>query len=203
MPLQDDTDDQLYRDQHLVQFYDLENSWGPDQAYCLTLASEAQSVLDLGCGTGQFIAGLPDGLSTVGVDPATAMLDVARTRPGGHRTTWIEADARTIRLSQEFELVVLTGHAFQVFLKTADQQAVIDTIAAHLAPGGRFIFDSRNPLGEAWRTWVPEQSRRQIKHPELGLVDAWIDAYLAPDTGVVTYETHYQTDGQTGGREQH
>ena len=45
----------------------------------------------------------------------------------------------------------MTGHAFQCLLTKDDQQALCATIAAHPAPGGTFIFDSRNPAVEEWR----------------------------------------------------
>lgn len=184
--------DQLYHDADLVRFYDPENGWGPDLDYCARLAEDAASVLDLGCGTGVFLAALPAAKRRAGVDPAAAMLAIARDRPGGDRVTWIEGDARDLTLDARFDLVTLTGHAFQVFLTPEDQRAVLDTIAAHLNPGGRFIFDTRNPAAEEWRDWTPARSRRRFDHPDLGQVDAWNDVAHDPDTGVVTYETHYQ-----------
>ena len=117
-------------------------------------------VLDLGCGTGLLAAALGEGGEVFGVDPAAAMLDVARRRAGGQRVTWVEADARTVRLGRRFDLIVMTGHAFQVLLTDDDQRAVCETIAAHLVPGGTFIFDSRNPAAEEWREWTPAASRR-------------------------------------------
>ena len=143
------TADDLYNDPGLAQFYDLENGWGLDFDYCLQLADEARAVLDLGCGTGQLAASLADGRTVVGVDPAAAMLDIARHRHGGRKVTWVEADARRVRLDRRFDLVLLTGHAYQVFLSDEDQQAVLSTIAEHLAPGGRFVFDTRNPAARA------------------------------------------------------
>lgn len=194
--------DRLYTDPALVGFYDLDNGWADDMETCAQMAREATSVLDLGCGTGQFCAELvqqlPD-ITCVGVDPATAMLDVARTRPGGDRVTWIEDDARAVRLDRTFDLIVLTGHAFQVFLTEQDQAAVLQTIAAHLSPQGRFIFDSRNPLKEEWKTWGKKGSESgwQADHPEYGTVDAWSDVSQDAATGIVTYETHYRIQ-QTG-----
>lgn len=192
------TDDALYRDPDLAQFYDLENPWGPDLDYCCGLAAGAGSVLDLGCGTGQLAARLADGRHVVGVDPAAAMLDVARQRTGGESVTWVQSDARSVRLDRRFDLVLLTGHAFQVFLTDGEQRAVLSTIAAHLAPAGRFIFDTRNPAAEAWRDWTPEASGRRLEHPTLGAVEAWHDAAHDPATGVVTYRTHYRV--AAGGR---
>lgn len=189
--------DRLYHDPDLVRFYDLENRWSGDFEFCAVLAKDASSVLDLGCGTGQLAAALAnDGRRTVaGVDPAPAMLDIARARAGGTSVRWIEGDARTVRLRQRFDLVVLTGHVFQVFLSSADQLAVLCTIAAHLAPEGRFILDTRNPLAATWKRWTPMLSRRQIIDPDLGIVNAWHDAVHDPETDIVTYETHYDTVG--------
>jgi SAM-dependent methyltransferase len=106
--------------------------------------------------------------------------------------TWLEADARDVRLGRRFDLVLLTGHAFQVFLTPEDQRAVLSTIARHLGPRGRFLFDSRNPNAEAWLNWTPERSRRTLVHPQHGTVEAWNDAAHDPATGIVTYETHYR-----------
>jgi 2-polyprenyl-3-methyl-5-hydroxy-6-metoxy-1,4-benzoquinol methylase len=64
-----DGPDQLYHDPDLVQFYDLENERGSDFAFCLDLARDARSVLDLGCGTGQLAAALAQGRRVTGVDP--------------------------------------------------------------------------------------------------------------------------------------
>ncbi len=146
------------------------------------MADGCASVLDLGCGTGLFAASLTQ-CDVVGVDPAAAMLDIAARRPGGDRVQWIKGDARTVRLGRRFDLVVLTGHAFQVFLTDEDRAAVLRTIAAHLASTGRFIFDSRNPEFRQWRAWTPANSKRHVDHPALGRVLAWNDASCDPVDG--------------------
>ena len=186
--------DALFEDPALVQFYDLENGWMDDTRFCLALAAGKSSILDLGCGTGLLAAALGEGREVFGVDPAAAMLAVARRRAGGQRVTWVEADARTVRLGRRFNLIVMTGHAFQVLLTDDDQRAACETIAAHLAPGGTFIFDSRNPAVEEWREWTPEASRRTFDHPGLGHITAWNDVAYDPATEVVTYDTAYQSE---------
>lgn len=183
--------DRLFDDAAFAVFYDLENGWGADLDYCVALAAETRSVLDLGCGTGELAIALGQGRRVVGVDPATAMLEIARAKPGADCVRFIEDDARAIRLGETFDLVVMTGHAFQVFLNEHDQRAVLATIAAHLAPGGRFVFDTRNPHVREWLEWVPEHSERLIAHPQAGQVKAWNDMLHDPATGIVTYETHY------------
>ena len=186
--------DRLFEDPDLVQFYDAENGWGEDTRFCLKLAENARSVLDLGCGTGLLAAALGPGREVFGVDPASAMLEVARRREGGSAITWVAADGRTVRLGRRFDLVVMTGHAFQCLLTDADQQALCATIAAHLAPGGRFIFDSRNPDREEWREWVPERSQRVFALPGIGRVSAWNDVNHDPATGIVAYDTVYRSN---------
>lgn len=183
--------DRLFDDADLAGFYDLENGWGTDLDTCRALAADAGSVLDLGCGTGELALSLAGGRRVVGVDPATAMLDIARGKPGAAAARFVEGDARTIRLDETFDLIVMTGHAFQVFLTQADQRAVLATIAAHLSPAGRFVFDSRNPAVREWEEWVPQASGRELVHDRLGPVKAWNDMAHDPATGIVTYETHY------------
>lgn len=185
-------DDRLYIDPELVQFYDLVNEGGDDVDFCLKFTGEAKTVLDLGCGTGMLTVMLSPGRAVTGADPAAAMLDVARKRSGGDRVEWVEGDARSLRLGKSFDLVLLTGHAFQVFLTAEDQRAALDTIAAHLAPGGRFIFDTRNPAAKSWLNWGPDQSQRSVEHPLYGAVEAWNDAVCDEATGIVTYDTFYR-----------
>lgn len=186
--------DPLYTDPVLASFYDVENEWAHDSEFCFDMAEKARSVLDLGCGTGLLAVSVADGgrRRVVGVDPAPAMLAIARNREGGSEVRFIEADARTLQLGEQFDLVTLTGHAFQCFLDREDRLALLKTIAAHLSDKGRFIFDSRNPKAEEWLEWNREESERVIDHPEQGTFLAWNEASRDPATGIVTYETHYQ-----------
>lgn len=189
-------EDRLYTDAALARFYDLDNGWTEDREFCLKLARGCRSVLDLGCGTGALALRVADaGAAVVAVDPARAMLDVARAKPGAGRVRWVETDARGLDLGQRFDLIVMTGHAFQVFLTYADRAACLAGIARHLAPEGHFIFDMRNPARREWEEWRPAQSRRQFDDPVLGAVDAWNDVSWDEGAQVVTYETVYEAPG--------
>lgn len=185
-------DDPLYRDPALARFYDVANRWSRDFDYCVSLASDAASVLDLGCGTGELAVALAQSRRVTGVDPAAAMLDIARQRPGGDKATWIQADARTVRLGERFDLVLLTGHVFQVFLTKEDQAAALATIAAHLSPDGRFIFDSRNPRLRTWEGRNRHNSLHRLEHPQLGPVEAWNEPSYDEASRVLTYENGYK-----------
>jgi ubiquinone/menaquinone biosynthesis C-methylase UbiE len=185
--------DPLYTDPGFAQFYDLENGWGDDFAYCANMAKHAVTVLDLGCGTGELLAAIAP-KRAVGVDPAGAMLDIARRRKGGEQVEWVQADARSLELGERFDLIVLTSHAFQVFLTDADQSAALDTIRRHLAPNGRFVFDTRNPANKVWAQWTPKCSKRSLMHPKLGEVNVWNDAQYDAASQVVSYQTHYHPE---------
>lgn len=189
-------EDRLYTDPALARFYDLDNGWTDDSAFFLHLAAGCRSVLDLGCGTGELAIRIAaeHGAAVTAVDPACAMLDLARIKPGAERVHWVEGDARGLRLGERFGLIVMTGHAFQTLLSPLDRAACLLAIAAHLAPGGRFVFDSRNPERQEWKEWRPDASRRRFVDPLLGPVCAWNDVARDPASGIVTYETHYRVD---------
>jgi SAM-dependent methyltransferase len=183
--------DALYQDPALAAFYDWDNPWPADFDWFLSLVEGAGSVLDLGCGTGIFSAAVAArGAEVVGVDPAAAMLELAKARD--KRVAWIEASAQGLDLGRQFDAVVMTGHVFQCLLTAPDRAAVLATIARHLAPGGRFFFDSRNPKAREWRDWTPDATRARRAHPAFGVVERWIEAVETDEPGVIDYQTHYR-----------
>jgi SAM-dependent methyltransferase len=185
--------DALYQDPALARFYDWDNPWPADFDWFLTLVEGAGSALDLGCGTGLFSVALAGpGAEVVGVDPAAAMLEIARARAGGERVTWVHAAAQGLDLGRRFEAVVMTGHAFRTLLTPADRAACLATITRHLAPGGRFFFDSRNPEAREWLDWTPEATREVREHPAHGRVERWNSAEATEVPGLIEYCTHYR-----------
>lgn len=182
-----------YADPDLIILYDLEMPSRPDHDFYLTCAGRpGLRVLDVGCGTGTLaLAFARMGHTVTGADPAPAMLAAARCKPGADTVTWIEADARTLALGTTFDLVIMTGHAFQVLLGDDDQRQALDAIARHLAPDGVFAFETRNPPVEEWRTWTREQSMTPLRHPRLGDVDVHWEAHLTATPEIVALETHY------------
>ena len=82
-----------------------------------------------------------DGHRVTGVDPAPAMLAMARLQPGAGSVTWIEGTADEVEGA--FDLVLLAGHAFQVFLSEAAAIATLRRLRALLRPGGRLAFDEQ------------------------------------------------------------
>lgn len=185
----------IYGEQRLAQAYDELNPWsGWDDLYREMARAGGGPVLDIGCGTGTFACRLAreDGLEVTGLDQAAAMLAVARAKPEGAGVTWIEADACGFDLGRCFAFIVMTGHAFQALPDEAAMLAVLSNAARHLAPGGRFAFDTRNPAARAWLEWTPELTREQQAESRCGLVESWHDAAGDETTGIVELTTWFR-----------
>lgn len=144
-----------YIDPRLVALYDLDSGWSSDRDYYFAQATTPGTrILDLGCGTGLLATAYArQGHPVTGVDPSAQMLQVARSRPGGDSVRWIQAAAQSFEASGSYDLVVMTGHAFQVLLTEADAAAVFARIRNSLVPGGRWVFESRNPAYDWAGRW--------------------------------------------------
>jgi SAM-dependent methyltransferase len=152
--------DRLFAEPRLAELYDLWHPWDQrgDFGFYLPLVLAAGSVLDIGCGTGQLLrlarqAGHAGRLC--GLDPADGMLRQARARPD---IEWVLGRAESARWDQEFDLAVMTGHAFQVLVEDEEIRASLAAIRTALVPGGRFAFETRNPAARAWERWVPDNA---------------------------------------------
>jgi SAM-dependent methyltransferase len=181
-----------YLDPRLVALYDSLTAERPDVPFYVDLAAQlpADTVADVGCGTGRLAVELAGrGHRVLGVDPSAAMLDAARRRPGGDLVRWARGDA-TLLAPGEWDLVVLSGNVVQ---EITDDRALLATFAAirrALRPGGRLVFDSRNPAARCWTQWTPPDSHRVVG----GGVEVW-RANARADGDLVGYETHFRFPG--------
>jgi len=142
----------------LAALYDLFHAPRPrdDFNFYLPLIMAAGSVLDVGCGTGALLRWAREAGHTgrlCGLDPAGGMLNQARQRSD---IEWVLGDLSSVRWDREFDLVVMTGHAFQELVEDDDLRASLATIRSALSHGGRFVFETRNPLVRAWEHWATE-----------------------------------------------
>lgn len=186
--------DHQYVDAGLAALYDVFCPWGPrgDFDFYLPLVLAAGSVLDVGCGTGTLLHGARDAGHTgrlCGLDPAAGMLDQARRRSD---VEWILGDLTSVAVPGTFDLIVMTGHAFQVFVTDDELRAALAAIRALLAPEGRFAFETRNPLVRAWERWTPEHATEvtaggavvrmahQVETPVEGDVVRFTTTYTSP-----------------------
>ena len=182
--------DQHYVDPRLVELYDIENTRGADTDFYVRLAADlgAHRILDLGCGTGLLTRELAiDGRHVVGVDPAPAMLAVARRQPGADRVQWVEGDSGALG-TPAVDLVVMTGNVVQVFLDDSEWMTTLRAIHAALRPGGHLAFESRNPDDRAWERWNREDTYERFDSPH-GPMECWLEL-ISVGNGRVHLEGH-------------
>jgi SAM-dependent methyltransferase len=150
-----------YQNTQIAEIYDLANSRARDTDFYLSLAGARPcSVLDLGCGTGTLCCALAErGHRVTGVDSAAAMLAVARRKPHAQQVEWVESAAQSYKSQRRFDLVVMTGHAFQILLTDADALAVFETMRGHLKERGRVAFETRNPRLDWAGEWAARPPR--------------------------------------------
>lgn len=134
--------DLLYRDKDYVAEVD----------YLRKLINEfsqnpANSLLELGCGTGIHATLLASqGTNVLGVDLSTDMLERAHARTmeldlDASQLSFEQGDARSFRSQRQFDVVASLFHVLSYQTREADLQAMIKTAASHLKDGGLFIFD--------------------------------------------------------------
>ena len=169
--------DRVFDEPRLADIYDQLDPDRSDLDVYASIARElgARSAVDIGCGTGTLACLLAkQGLDVVGVDPAAAMLAVARAKPGAERVGWVHGVAADLPPIQS-DLATMTGNVAQVFLE-ADEWA--ETLrAAHrvLEPGGWLVFEARRPEREAWLEWNREDSFSTLEIPGVGVVESWYE----------------------------
>ncbi|CAN5802481.1 class I SAM-dependent methyltransferase [soil metagenome] len=147
----------MYSDEEAAALYDVLNAWGPSDDFYLALVMEAASVLDVGCGTGAMLhRARQEGHvgRLCGLDPDRASLGVARRRTD---IEWVDGTAAAMEWDSEFNLAIMIGHAFQVLVGDDELRDSLTAIRRALTAGGRFAFETRNPLARAWESW-PENA---------------------------------------------
>ncbi|MGH8030311.1 MAG: class I SAM-dependent methyltransferase, partial [Arenimonas sp.] len=137
-----------------ADYYDLADA---DRApfvafYAGLLDARAQTLLELGCGTGSILSALVGRLHgdhgleprrVVGVDASAGMLRIARARHPG--IEWILGDICEPGVKGHFGLVTSCFNTLQHLLADEDLVAALRAARALLADDGRFAFDVYQP----------------------------------------------------------
>lgn len=104
----------------------------------------AESILDLGCGTGRHdIILAQKGFAVTGIELSEKMTKLAGENKSGAKgkTEFINGDIRNIRLEKKFDIIISLFHVINYQITNHDLSAAFRTVKEHLKPDGKFIFD--------------------------------------------------------------
>jgi hypothetical protein len=82
----------------------------------------------------------------------------------------------------------MTGNVAQVFLTDEEWDAALHGIHGALRPGGRVVFETRDPQKQAWRDWTRENTYIDTVVDGVGRVRTW-DDLLEAAPPLVTFES--------------
>jgi SAM-dependent methyltransferase len=165
--------DAIFADPLLARVYDAFDGDRDDLAAYLAIAEElgACRVLDVDCGTGSLAILLArTGHTVLGLDPAEASLDVAKSKDHAARVTWIHGNATAVP-ALDADLATMTGNVAQVFLTDNDWAQTLQGIHAALRPNGYLVFETRRPERRAWEEWAEDTEPVTLDIPGSGQVE--------------------------------
>lgn len=192
--------DEHFENPRLAAIYDPLDPDRADLEVYVAIANEfgARRVLDIGCGTGTFALLLADrGVEVIGLDPARGSLDVARAKPGAQRVRWIHGDTTALPPVQ-VDLVTMTANVAQAIVDPADWDQTLRDAHNSLRPGGRLVFETRDPAQRAWEEWNRAASYAVTQVPDVGAVKNWVEVSEV-SLPLVSFRSTwvFASDGQT------
>jgi SAM-dependent methyltransferase len=187
-----------FNDPRLVAIYNTVCPLDGYEKFYIELAKKlsAQTIIDLGCGTGLLTCELAKrGYQMIGVEPSKLMLEVARKSTCGQQVKWIEGDALSLG---EFnaDLAIMTGHVAQFLVDEGDWLNSLKSIHKALRPRGYLAFESRNPAVQPWVNnqehidWHSATSPRKVTDPVEGPLEIWSEP-VKLEGERVTFQGHY------------
>lgn len=157
-------------------------------------------LLDLACGTGTLTRLLARrGYQMTGVDLAPAMLAAARAEAAaaGLSIPFTEQDAAELDLpGQTFDSVICLFDSLNYILDPLRLREAFARVAAHLHPGGSFVFDVNTEYALAEGMFNQSCTRRSEP-----LHYRWRSRYN-PGTQICTVQMRFSYDPGTGQREE-
>ena len=180
-----------------------------DVEFYAALCDGAQSVLELGCGSGRVLSAVvPSGATGVGVDLHEGLLALARARTptlgadAAPALSYRRGDMRTLALGRRFDRVLIPYSGLFCLADAAELLACLDTAAAHLAPGGLLALDA----------YAADGFHHLASQEDMGKLDEWAELDAVEIDGAAftvhersrwdreaqTIEAHYRYVGPGG-----
>lgn len=159
----------------------------------LARASGPAFVLEVGCGTGNYISSLAAKLDIVafGTDPSAGMLSYARAHPG--QVGWQMGRAESLPFAHSsFDLIF----SVDVIHHVVDKPAFLCEAARTLKPGGQIctITDSADIIRrrEILSGYFPETVEHELlRYPPLALLERWMAEAGFVETRATTVAAPY------------
>jgi SAM-dependent methyltransferase len=138
-------------------------------------APKATRILEMGCGTGAHAVHLVrTGFAVHGVDLSDPMLVCAEARRAAlpseeaQSLTFSLGNIHTVRFGKNYDVVISLFHVMSYQTTNADLEAAFASAAAHLPPGGLFLFDFW--YGPAVLTQKPEVRVKRLDDDHIRVI---------------------------------
>jgi len=182
-----------FSDPRLVAVYETVNAYRPGTQpdFYSGVAAEigANTIVDLGCGSGLITRDLARrGYRMIGIDPAPAMIDLARRGADAEKVEWICGEVSEIG-TPGADFAFMSGHVAQFFLTDDAWTTALAALRRALRPGAWLAFESRNPEAREWERWTPAR-RVMVSDAAAGPIETWSEFENLTD-GIVSYSNHY------------
>ncbi len=162
----------------LAAIYDSVHRGRGDLAPYVDIVTEfsARKILDIGCGTGTFALMLASrGYDVIGLEPNSAWLEWARSKPGADKVRWVVGDVGALTDDVCVDLVAMTANTAQAIVDPQGWEATLDRARIALNPQGNLVFETRVPTARAWDNWTREHTFATFDVAALGLVARWCE----------------------------
>ncbi len=100
---------------------------------------KAQTLLDLGCGTGSNLEYLNKHYNVTGIDASSEMINIARSRLP--EVNFIKGDITSFNLPDKYDVIVCLYDTINHITDFTGWKSLFKAVNKHLNPSGLFIFD--------------------------------------------------------------
>ena len=183
-----------------AQYYDLlysDKEYDKEVEYIHKLirsnTDDAESILDMGCGTGRHAELLCDkGYRIHGIDLSESMLRIAETRRKGKedKLRFSQFNIQDLAMDETFDVVVSLFHVISYQNSNTELIKAFEVAKNHLKPDGIFVFDFW--YGPAVLTDLPVTKIKRLEndsikvtrisaptlHPDKNIVDVNYDVFI-------------------------
>jgi len=144
---------------------------------------QVREVLELGSGGGNNASHMKHSFAMTLVEPAEGMREISRKL--NSECTHLPGDMRHVRLGRTFDAVFV--HDAVMYMTTEDDlHAALQTVAAHLAPGGVALV-----APDATVETFSGATEHGGAEDEIGRRARYLEWTLPPEPGETTYTVHY------------